>query len=515
MRRHFLHRNTYKDQDWDEFRRKYSSYNDQHVALRHFMESFGDPYTRYIPEKLMTVRQRSIRGHTLGVGLELKRKFHFNEIGLAIRQYLPRFSINKSTPPLTTQYDDNTITNQRRFFPMKIWSKVLTLPPLKFMKKVRSSNPINNQILMNGFNKSIITFSEQLRFSVDALVPIFTVFVFSTFSKNSLTLKKKILIGTATFVVVCISLARRLMPIVYPIEVINTSNSTSSYIQQGDRVISIDQKVVNGLSLKKINELLEDGHEEDPVTIDIIRPQVIVKPSNSSEVGFYTKMNVVVNRKRILSRKVTANVLPSSQGPGLGYLAIEEFTDNTLFEVKNAIDELEKNMRQQQKRHLKALIIDLRGNPGGPLPPALDLAATFLPRGKIITQMGIQGQCEIHKSLNRYPNRSLSLLVLADSNTASASEIFIASLQDNARAKCMGTRTVGKNVAQAMIMLSDGSGLAFTVREYHSPLGNSMGNGIKPDIEVHDNINIKDIIFDIKNSTWSLKQLNFLDINSN
>ena len=79
----------------------------------------------------------------------------------------------------------------------------------------------------------------------------------------------------------------------------------------------------------------------------------------------------------------------------------------------------------------------------------------------------------------------------------------------------MGTRTVGKNVAQAMMMLSDGSGLAFTVREYHSPLGNSMGNGIKPDIEIQDNINIKDINFDLKNSTWSLNQsTNFLDIDN-
>jgi len=525
MRRHFLHRNAYKDSDWDEFKRKYSAYNDQHIALRHFMESFGDPYTRYIPEKQMTVRQRSIRGHTLGVGIELKRKFHINEIGLAIRQYLPRIfsnngnsifenKIHKSIPLVTI----NTNSNRKYLSSLsKIWSKVLKVrPSLNFLKKKIVINNNNNHININGFNKSIATFSEQLRFSVDAMFPIVTIFVFSTFSKNTMTWKKKLLIGTAGFFIVCISVVRRLMPLVYPIEVVSLSNTTTipSYIQQGDRIISIDDKVINGWSIKKVNEFLEDGNEDDPVTLNVVRPQIILKPSNTSEVATYTKMNVVVNRTRVLSKKVTSVVLPESQGPGLGYLAIEEFTDNTLYEVKNAMEELEKDIRKQQKHNLKALVIDLRGNPGGPLPPALDLAALFLPRGKIITQMGIQGQCEIHKSLNCNPNRSLSLLVLADSNTASASEIFIASLQDNARAKCMGTRTVGKNVAQAMMMLSDGSGLAFTVREYHSPLGHSMGNGIKPDFEVHENINTKDILFDVKNSTWSLKQLNYLDIDN-
>lgn len=528
MRRHFLHRNSYKDSDWDELRRKYSAYNDQKVAIKHFMESFGDPYTRYIPEKLMVVRQRSIRGHTLGVGLELKRKFHFKEFGIAVNQYVPRLlsSIcnfnnifnNRFNKPIANQ-DNAQINNKRHSRIMKIWSKALiSIPLLKLIKKREVKGNIDkNNINQISINKSFVTFSEQLQFSVETMVPIVTVFLYSAFNKNAMTLKKKLVIGAASFVIVCISVARRLMPIVYPIEVVGITNNTTSMtsqIQNGDRILSVEQQLTNGWSLKKINAFLEDGNEDDPVTLNILRPDVNMKFKNSSEVVSYTKMDVVVNRKRILSKKVTTTVLPENQGPGLGYLAIEEFTDNTLYEVEKAMDELDKSIFQQQKRHLRALIIDLRGNPGGPLPPALDLAALFLPRGKVITQMGIQGQCEIHKSLNRNPNRSLSLLILADGNTASASEIFIASLQDNARAKCMGTRTVGKNVAQAMMMLSDGSGLAFTVREYHSPKGNSMGNGIKPDIEIHDIINVKDILFDIKNSTWSLKQINYLDIDN-
>lgn len=531
MRRHFLHRKAYKDSDWDELRRKYSSYSDQHVALRHFMESFGDPYTRYIPEKQMTVRQRSIRGHTVGLGLQLCKKFHYYEIGLAIRQYIPKifsYKFNdilknneyKSLPTITDN-DIHKHKHKHEHMPSinKVWSKLLlALPKFKLLGKGKSNNfnilNNENQMSISRLNNTFVTLSEQIRFTIDTVVPVVSVIVYSAFHKNTITLKRKIIIGVASFAIICISAARRLMPLIYPIEIIDANTTAlNSQIQLGDRILAIDEKVINGWSLKKVNEFLEDGHEDDSVTLHIIRPQLNKLHMNSSEVLGYTKLDIVVNRKRMLTKKVKTKVLPETQGLGLGYLSIEEFTDNTLYEVTNAMEELDNSIYRGQKRHLKALIIDLRGNPGGPLPPALDLAALFLPRGKIITQMGIQGQCEIHKSLNPNPNRSLSLLVLADSNTASASEIFIASLQDNARAKCMGTRTVGKNVAQAMMMLSDGSGLAFTVREYHSPLGNSMVSGIKPDIEIQDNINIEDINFDIKNVTWSLNQAtNFLKI---
>jgi len=217
-------------------------------------------------------------------------------------------------------------------------------------------------------------------------------------------------------------------------------------------------------------------------------------------------------RDHILMRKVTAAMLPPMQGPGLGYLAIKEFTDKTFYEVSTALQDLQKTISMKQGCSMSGLIIDLRGNPGGPLPPALDLAALFLPRGKILTQMSIEGKMELHRSTNRRPDKKTSLLLLTDESTASASEIFVAALQDNSRAKCMGTRTVGKNVAQAMMMLSDGSGLAFTVREYFSPLGRIMAEGVTPDIEVVGPINVNSIHFSssstkhyLPSAEWSLQ----------
>lgn len=162
----------------------------------------------------------------------------------------------------------------------------------------------------------------------------------------------------------------------------------------------------------------------------------------------------------------------------------------------------------QNGSQMNALIIDLRGNPGGPLLSALELAALFLPHGKIVTLMSSQGKTESHKSLNRSSDRKTSLLLLSDESTASASEIFIAALQDHNRAKCMGSRTVGKNIAQAMMTLSDGSGVAFTVREYLSPFGKVMCDGITPDIEISGPIDIDHIRYSSESKLFALTDAN-------
>ncbi len=263
-------------------------------------------------------------------------------------------------------------------------------------------------------------------------------------------------------------------------------------------------------------------------------------------------------------------------GPNVGYIAIEEFTDQTLYEVTQALGALRRELRARTalamhlhqegsvqsnnnnnkvsswgrllvRGHsntstaddsevtgnsgntensngdvaptpqpasapmnpaldprLHALVIDLRGNPGGPLSAALDVAALFLPRGTVLSQtcshrqreakgllrrfQGDEGQeegsyveftqgrkkMEKHRSTNKSPDVRTQLLLLTDKRTASASEILVAALCDNGRAVSYGQATKGKNVAQALVMLADGSGLAFTVREYLSPAGRYM-----------------------------------------
>jgi carboxyl-terminal processing protease len=103
---------------------------------------------------------------------------------------------------------------------------------------------------------------------------------------------------------------------------------------------------------------------------------------------------------------------------------------------------------------MKGLIIDLRGNPGGPLVSALDIASIFLPNRAILTQLSIDdGHRRIERfySTNRRPDMTTKLLLLCDEYTASASEILIEALCDNGRAVSMGKKTVGKNKAQVIL----------------------------------------------------------------
>ena len=92
--------------------------------------------------------------------------------------------------------------------------------------------------------------------------------------------------------------------------------------------------------------------------------------------------------------------------------------------------------------------MDLRGNQGGPVAPALDIAALFLPKGTVLTQLCANQRAEKHYSTNQHADQNTPLLLLTDARTASSSEILVEALCGNNRAVSLGTRTVGKNVAQ-------------------------------------------------------------------
>lgn len=288
------------------------------------------------------------------------------------------------------------------------------------------------------------------------------------------------MVGVACLLSVLLSTTRRILPIVRPFQVTALSDSASKTgLQLGDLLLFVDNGRVLNKSRRGMQKLLDEGGEiGEAVSLGVVRPSFpprrqpgfLVKSGVAGVQQPYLEVNVT--REAALLTKVRANMLPASQGPSLGYLQIEEFTDNTFFEVKNALAGL--------GPELQALIIDLRGNPGGPLGSALDVAAMFLPAGTVLTQTVIRGSKERHTSLNHEPDKKTALLLLTDGYTASASEILVASLKENKRADTLGRTTVGKNVAQAIMMLSDGSGLAFTVAEYLTPKGASMAQGLEP-----------------------------------
>lgn len=425
LRRHFLNRHLFSDATWERFRTEFSEYSDPHTALTHLMSKFQDPFTRFIPESIMSERQNVIRGERGCLGIELKRVWNWQVARTLIKGLRAVPDVQIPPRPPATQF----------------W--------------------------------------EKLGFALDTICPILLAGPLMMMKFNHGIAQIRRMVGVACLLSVLLSTTRRILPIVRPFQVTALSDSASKAgLQLGDLLLCVDNGRVLNKSRRGMQKLLDEGGDiGEAVSLGVVRPPPRRQPGFLVRSGVagaqhpYLEVNVI--REAALLTKVRANMLPASQGPALGYLQIEEFTDNTFFEVKSALAGL--------GPELQALIIDLRGNPGGPLGSALDVAAMFLPAGTVLTQTVIRGSKERHTSLNHEPDKKMALLLLTDSSTASASEILVASLKENKRADTLGRTTVGKNVAQAIMMLSDGSGLAFTVAEYLTPKGASMAQGLEPD----------------------------------
>ena len=166
---------------------------------------------------------------------------------------------------------------------------------------------------------------------------------------------------------------------------------------------------------------------------------------------------------------------------GIGYIAIHRFQEATGADTEAALTAL------QQSGNLKALIIDLRDDPGGLLDQAVKIADFFLEDGVIVTIRGRRGSVEedvAHKP-GTWP--AFPIFVIVDGGTASAAEILSGALQDRKRATIIGARTYGKGSVQTFFDLDDGAGIKLTTARYFTPSGRSLeGTGITPDIEVGD-----------------------------
>ena len=137
-----------------------------------------------------------------------------------------------------------------------------------------------------------------------------------------------------------------------------------------------------------------------------------------------------------------------------------------------------------ENRHLRGLILDLRGDPGGLLDEAVETSSAFLANGPVVTYEQ-RGHPKQVLTVLRGGNVGIPLVVLVDGGTASAAEIVTGALQDRGRAVIIGSRTFGKGSVQAPSQLSDGSALELTVGHYLTPSGRSLdGVGIVPDLEM-------------------------------
>lgn len=152
---------------------------------------------------------------------------------------------------------------------------------------------------------------------------------------------------------------------------------------------------------------------------------------------------------------------------GIGYVRLERFSRRASEEVRQAIKDL------KVKGNLKGLVLDLRGNPGGLLDAAVEVAGKFLPRGSMIVSTKGRSQ-ETDKKYYSTEEPILPMapvIVLTDRGSASASEIVSGALQDLDRAVVVGTRTFGKGLVQTILPLDYGAQLKITTARYYTPSG--------------------------------------------
>lgn len=204
-----------------------------------------------------------------------------------------------------------------------------------------------------------------------------------------------------------------------------------------------------------------------------------------------TDVKVYVERKgakKILEFKITRDVIPLYSidakymaNPSTGYIRVSKFAATTTEEFSAALDQL-------QKQGMQNLILDLRGNGGGYLNAAIDMANEFLPANKLIVYT--EGRAYPRKNELSRGDGSMKtgkIVVLIDEGSASASEIVTGALQDWDRALVIGRRSFGKGLVQRAFNLPDGSAMRLTVSRYYTPSGRCIQKSYEGGLDAYHN----------------------------
>src|SRR6478672_2696264 len=147
-----------------------------------------------------------------------------------------------------------------------------------------------------------------------------------------------------------------------------------------------------------------------------------------------------------------------------GYIRHQDWGENTDHEMQRALSDL-------RSKGMKRLLYDIRGNPGGPLDQAIKVSNEFLPKGKMIvyTRGRVRNSDQDYRATEDSSFLDVPMVVLANRNSASASEIFTGALQDHDRAYIVGETTFGKALVQSVYPIANGAGLALTTAHYFTP----------------------------------------------
>jgi carboxyl-terminal processing protease len=231
----------------------------------------------------------------------------------------------------------------------------------------------------------------------------------------------------------------------------------------GDQVMEIDGKSTEGMSPDKAVDVLTGRPGTD------VKLTVLHEGTEETETVSITR--AIIELPSVLGDRRSATdqwEFMIDKDKKIGYVRITSFVQNTADELRQALEQL-------REEGVKGLIIDLRDDPGGLLSAAVEISDMFLEKGKVVSTEGRNTIPKSYLAQKNSPYEELPLVVLVNQNSASASEIVSAALQDNGRATIVGQRSYGKGSVQNILELEDGSSvLKLTVASYHRPNGDNI-----------------------------------------
>ncbi len=235
------------------------------------------------------------------------------------------------------------------------------------------------------------------------------------------------------------------------ISVIPRGPSEKVGILAGDRIVKIEDEIVAGLNINSDDIVKKlKGPRGTKVVIGVKRKSV-------DEILYFT-----ITRDKIPLYSVDVSYMANDS---TGFIKISKFARTTYNEFMEALEDL-------KSKGMTQLILDLRGNSGGYLDAATNIANQFLPEGALI----VYTEGRAHGRENTLTNgagefQQGKILILIDEWSASASEIIAGAIQDNDRGIIMGRRSFGKGLVQEPLVLSDGSVIRLTIARYYTPTG--------------------------------------------
>ena len=231
-------------------------------------------------------------------------------------------------------------------------------------------------------------------------------------------------------------------------------------LRADDTIYMIDGVDTAGMDINEVVALIK-GEEGTKVVLTLVRE------------GESDYLEIPVERRKIESPTVSTKMMEN----GIGYIEITEFDDVTE-------DQFAESLAECKAKGMKALILDLRSNPGGNLSTVCEISRMVLPKGMIVYTEDKYGKRDEY-TCDGARQLTVPSVVLVNGYSASASEILAGAMKDHGIATIMGTTTFGKGIVQRVISLSDGSAVKLTVSKYYTPNGNDIHEkGIEPDVVV-------------------------------